>query len=349
MTVDQVRAFLQRRGSPMAGETGALARVAQREGVPLAYVLGIAGAESEFGTTGYAKGRHNPYGYGIHQGYDYPSYAAATQAMLKGIKSSTYKGANTIGGIASIYAPTSENDTARYAQNVARIASMFGGNYDPSSVVIGKGNASVPMVGGGDQAASDTSANVPSSGGLDPTDYKVQMLSAISGMRSPDPWARLSALLTVKNLRTQGAGGGDSNTVPAGGVGQNASLADISGAIPGSPIAGMQPHSATHETAGLAGYPAYDYMAPAGTPTVAPATGRIIRLSGKDPSLGGPPGGALGYSIYLQGGGKSYFLTHLDKLRVKAGQRVRQGQQIAQVAAGPASWSSPHVHMGVRG
>ena len=123
----------------------------------------------------------------------------------------------------------------------------------------------------------------------------------------------------------------------------------VANAIPGSPVPGQSPHAATHETSGLAGYPAYDYMAPAGTVTVAPATGRIMRLSGKDPSLGGSPGGPLGYSIYLQGGGHNYFLTHLDKLRVKAGQRVRQGQQIAEVAAGPASWSSPHVHMGVRG
>ena len=124
---------------------------------------------------------------------------------------------------------------------------------------------------------------------------------------------------------------------------------EVSGAIPGSPVAGQEPHSSTHETSGLPGYPAYDYMAPAGTPCVAPVSGKITRLSGKDPSQGGPPGGALGYSIYMSGGGKSYFLTHLDKVLVKVGQRVKQGEQIAEVADGPSSWSSPHVHMGVSG
>ncbi len=121
------------------------------------------------------------------------------------------------------------------------------------------------------------------------------------------------------------------------------------GAIPGSPVPGQPPRAATHPTGGLPGYPAFDYMAPAGTPCVAPVDGKIDRLSGRDPSAGGPAGGALGYSIYMSGGGKSYFLTHLDKVLVKAGQRVSQGEQIAEIANGPRSWSTPHVHMGVRG
>lgn len=125
---------------------------------------------------------------------------------------------------------------------------------------------------------------------------------------------------------------------------------DVDGAVPGSPVPGQEPQASTHQTAGLPGYPAFDYMAPAGTPCVAPAAGKIARLSGRDPSQGGSPGGPLGYSIYLDGSnGKSYFMTHLDKVRVTVGQRVAQGEQIAEVANGPASWSSPHVHMGVRG
>ena len=118
----------------------------------------------------------------------------------------------------------------------------------------------------------------------------------------------------------------------------------------GSPVPGQRPHAATHETGGLPGYPAYDYMAPAGTPCVAPTDGKVARLSGKDPSEGGPPGGPLGYSIYFDGdNGKKYFLTHLDKVSVIAGNKVKQGTQIAEVANGPKSWSSPHVHMGVNG
>lgn len=122
----------------------------------------------------------------------------------------------------------------------------------------------------------------------------------------------------------------------------------VKGAIVGSPVPGIAPHASTHETGGLPSYPAYDYMAPAGTRCVAPVDGRIERLSGKDPKFGGPPGGPLGFSIYLKGkNGNTYYMTHLDKVNVKAGQDVEQGEQIAVVANGPKSWSTPHVHMGV--
>lgn len=136
--------------------------------------------------------------------------------------------------------------------------------------------------------------------------------------------------------------------VGVGGSAGGAAAPAIGNAIPGSPVPGIPPHAATHQTSGLPGYPAYDYMAPAGTTVVAPVDGSVTRLSGKDPSLGGSPGGPLGYSIYIAGrNGSSYYLTHLDKVSVRAGQAVKQGQPIAVVANGPASWSSPHVHMGV--
>lgn len=124
----------------------------------------------------------------------------------------------------------------------------------------------------------------------------------------------------------------------------------VRGAYRGSPVPGQKPQRSTHNTDGLPGYPAFDYMAPAGKSVVAPVGGKVIRLSGKDPKLGGAPGGALGYSVYIRGDdGKTYFLTHIDRVRPKVGARVRQGQKIAVVANGPSSWSTPHVHMGVKG
>lgn len=135
---------------------------------------------------------------------------------------------------------------------------------------------------------------------------------------------------------------------PAGGA--TAPGTRVRGAYRGSPVPGLKPQRASHDTDGLPGYPAYDYMAPAGKSVVAPVGGKVIRLSGKDPKKGGAPGGALGYSVYIQGDdGKTYFLTHIDRVRPKVGARVRQGQKIAVVANGPSSWSTPHVHMGVKG
>lgn len=124
----------------------------------------------------------------------------------------------------------------------------------------------------------------------------------------------------------------------------------IDGAIAGSPVPGQEVSPPDHQTGGLAGYPAFDYMAAAGTKVVSPVDGKVFKLSGKSPSLGGPPGGPLGYSIYIDGSnGKKYFLTHVDKVKVKVGQSVSQGEWIAEIANGPSSWSSPHVHMGVNG
>lgn len=154
-------------------------------------------------------------------------------------------------------------------------------------------------------------------------------------------------------LTAAGSGGATGGAAAAGAsqpAGVGAAGGAVAGAIAGSPVPGQAPHAATHATSGLPGYPAYDYMAPAGTTVVAPVDGKVTRLSGKDPRLGGPPGGPLGYSIYITGtNGKRYYLTHIDRIGVQVNQTVRQGQPIAVVANAPASWSSPHVHMGVNG
>lgn len=118
----------------------------------------------------------------------------------------------------------------------------------------------------------------------------------------------------------------------------------------GSPVPGKQAHAPDHQTAGLAGYPGYDYMAPAGSPCVSPVTGTVTRLSGHDPTNGptNGPHGPFGWSVYIQGGGKTYFLTHMGTRTVREGQRVTQGQQIGTVG-NYARWTGTpcHIHMGV--
>lgn len=167
-----------------------------------------------------------------------------------------------------------------------------------------------------------------------PTRAPFDSVMVISLRTAQKPFSEPAA--EINKPTTQG--GGSSGTTVGG---------KVTGAIVGSPVPGIAPHASTHDTAGLSGYPAYDYMAPAGTKCVAPVDGKIARLSGRDPKAGGPPGGPLGYSIYLTGvNGNSYYMTHLDKVAVKVGQNVEQGEQIAVVAKGPPSWSTPHVHMG---
>lgn len=105
----------------------------------------------------------------------------------------------------------------------------------------------------------------------------------------------------------------------------------------------------THPTAGLPGYPARDFFARPGTIVLAPAAGKITKLSGHDPAEGGVPGGAYGWSIYLTVPHAIYFLTHFSTRLVELGQAVELGQEIGTVcdaAVAHMASSLSHIHEG---
>lgn len=124
------------------------------------------------------------------------------------------------------------------------------------------------------------------------------------------------------------------------------------GFTPGSPVPKSQliEVQGEHPTAGLPGYLAHDYMAKAGSGVVAPVGGKIVRLSGHDPS-GGPTSGVhgpFGWSLYLQGDdGRTYYMTHLGSRDVKPGQVVKAGQVLGTVGDYARWGGADHVHMGV--
>lgn len=123
------------------------------------------------------------------------------------------------------------------------------------------------------------------------------------------------------------------------------------GTFPGSPVPGQRARPATHQTAGLPGYPAVDYFAPSGSPCVAPVTGRVTKTSGHDPA-GGPvngPHGPFGWSVYIRGtDGRTYFLTHMGSRSVHEGDGVRQGQKIGTVGNYARWGGTDHIHQGVK-
>jgi murein DD-endopeptidase MepM/ murein hydrolase activator NlpD len=82
-----------------------------------------------------------------------------------------------------------------------------------------------------------------------------------------------------------------------------------------------------------------DLLAPAGTPLVAVADGRITRISNQDRGLGG-------ISLRLTDtGGTGYYYAHNQRNLVHLGQQVRAGQVIAQVGAtGNARGGPLHLH-----
>ena len=104
----------------------------------------------------------------------------------------------------------------------------------------------------------------------------------------------------------------------------------------------------THETAGLPGFSAVDVFADPGTMVLAPEDGIVDRLSGHDPMEGGKPGGAYGFTIYIQAASGRYFLTHFGSRRVTLGQRVRRGEPIGTVCDSAVSHNpgTSHIHEG---
>lgn len=133
---------------------------------------------------------------------------------------------------------------------------------------------------------------------------------------------------------------------------QSAATPIIKGAKPGIPAKHLTSIGGIHETAGLPGFPAKDYFAPAGSAVVAPVTGKVYKESGYDPKLGAVQGagGPLGWSVYILGkNGKRYYLTHMGSRLVKVGQRVQQGQKIGTVANYDKYGRPSHIHMGIQG
>lgn len=118
----------------------------------------------------------------------------------------------------------------------------------------------------------------------------------------------------------------------------------------GVPVEGLTSIGGQHPTEGLAGYPAHDYFAPAGSEVVAPVSGKVIRLSGHDPKLGPieGPHGPLGWSVYIQGtDGHTYYLTHMGSRSVRVGETLKAGTPIGTVANYAQYGTPSHIHMGV--
>lgn len=120
-------------GTPMYGEADAIYNVSMRNGINPAFVSGLAKAESSYGTAGFARGKKNPYGYGVFSGgpnNGYGSYADATEAMTKGLRGNLYYGAGkrSIQDVMNTYSPPSSNNTGQHIQNIINAGQATGGD-----------------------------------------------------------------------------------------------------------------------------------------------------------------------------------------------------------------------------
>jgi murein DD-endopeptidase MepM/ murein hydrolase activator NlpD len=335
-------------GSPLSGHGASIVRAASKYGVDPRVLVVIAKKESQFGKTS-GRFKNNAWGYGVHLDSSkntFPTWEAGAEKVAKELATGPYyknAGKKTLAQVVNTYAPPSENNTALYTNQVNSWYRQLGG--DPNASVFGQPSqtSSFPA------AVSPTTQQQPTVDGQRLLGLLRQTSQAALRGEMPKASYRQQLGVIAQDARKAPNPLQVGEALTAAGV-VNVPVVGSVGNPVGSPVAGKKAQRASHQTSGLAGYPAFDYMAPAGTKVGAPVGGTIVRVSGKDPRLGGAPGGPLGYSVYLKGtDGRTYFLTHIDKLTVKPGQKVKQGQQIAVVANGPKSWSSPHVHMGVHG
>lgn len=104
--------------------------------------------------------------------------------------------------------------------------------------------------------------------------------------------------------------------------------------------------SGLHQTGGIPGNMALDFMAPGGAAILAPQDCLVMRLSGHDPREGVIGGDIFGLSTYLHVPDGFYFLTHQGIRFVKEGQWVRKGAIIGRVGHWPHDPGRSHSHLG---
>lgn len=164
----------------------------------------------------------------------------------------------------------------------------------------------------------------------------IEALRGLPGTLANTPYeadarAAVGALASLRGGTGGGGGGGG---------------AALSGGPKGYPLGQKgniigTPYSGTHTLGNWESDNAIDISIPMGTPVVAVASG-VITQTGGQASLAGRFGG---FSLHLKTRDNEYFYTHLKKLKVKEGQKVRAGQVIG--ISGSAN-GVPHLHFGVK-
>lgn len=114
-------------------------------------------------------------------------------------------------------------------------------------------------------------------------------------------------------------------------------------------VSGVYVGQGFHQTSGIPGNWAIDFMAPGGTKVLAVENAIVTRLSGHNPADGANQGiGIFGWSVsYETGQGLRYFSTHYGTYKVALGQQLDCGQVIGTVGRWPGDPGRSHTHLGV--
>lgn len=357
-------------GTPMAAEADAIYRAAIAGGLNPAFVAGLAGAESGFGRDGYAVGSHNPFGLGVHLGWTFPTYAAATTKLAKTLKGLGYPKLYKQSGLRGIigqYTPYGDasNDPNAHTANIKSLGARTGG--DASIVYTGAGAGGSAGVPGppqtGRQPGPAPGKAADSGLGADAMKAIMDYFSAAqASIQDPEknpviqdvtPYmARIQAGVRRGSADTlgtlQGPDPAASIPTPARGtVGPDGTIRasgsfmyplGTRGTLGGSPYGG------THTRGNWQSDNAVDLMVATGTPVYATTTGiigdRFGALGSGDPRLAG-----LRLNL-IAPSGPSWYYAHLSRFApgIKPGVRVRPGQLLGY--SGSAN-GADHLHLGV--
>ena len=235
-------------GTPMAREADRIYDVASRGGINPALVVGIAGAESNFGRLGYAVGKNNPYGL---MGFRFGNYTQATQKLVetlnnKGLGYRQAYGKSGLVGMINIYTPRGaangpNNDPDGHTRNIINIGRKSGG--DASKAYISPG--AVPA------AAPGATPSGTIAGGLNTTNLMNLMRQQTERIKSGQGYDRELGLQirqsVIDGIGTRNIGGGN---VPAAGPNTQPQGGDIAVGSLGIPYGGVDSRGITKGGAG---------------------------------------------------------------------------------------------------
>jgi hypothetical protein len=130
--------------TPMRGQGKSFVASANRYGINPWFLVSVAGAESQFGKTGFAtNGSHNPFGLGVTgapgAGFRFATWPMAIEAAAKNLSGPTYSGKDSISAIGSKWAAD-----PKWAEKVAKVYSdLTGSRVLDTEVVKGTGRGTV--------------------------------------------------------------------------------------------------------------------------------------------------------------------------------------------------------------
>lgn len=344
---NQIDSYLRDKGSPLAGLGKTFVSAGRRYGVDPRLLVAISGSESSFGKHNY--GSHNAWGWG--PGIDFKSWGHAINSIAKGLRQNYLnEGRKTIPKIGAKWAPIgASNDptnlNSEWVRNTRTFYRELGG-HAPAKVPGRKGGrgarSAIPAVPG---TPAVTIPGLPeiSTNSASMLEYLYQSVGLDTDLGGLPIFKDIS-IPAEPPITIPGTPGKPGRPARPG----MPNIKGGRGGFSGKKSLWVNPdESSTHETSGLAGFPAVDHMAPPGTIVRIKEPVRVYRHSGKSPKLGGPAGGAMGYSLYAIGlrTGYRYYITHLSKVAKKG--KYKAGAGIGVVAYGPPSWSSPHAHVGI--